>query len=371
MADRGLDALIFPPNTGDWDNFQPSLRYATSVGGGGVAAAEVFPLASDPVVAIREGRRVDWWRAAQNWVSEITSPPDMSWSRFFINALLEKRLSAGKIGVAGLADVLREPEGTIAYGTMQALKTALPNATFENAEPLVHAVRKRKSSEEIDMMMKAQASAETVIAALRAHARPGITEGALYAELYRDYLRTGGEMPTMFLFAADQRMWQTHLLPRASRPLAPEDVLVIEADTKHLGYTAQAVDTVSLRPFTPLERKLIDISCDCFQLILEAMRPGRSYAELITMWESFASQNGARAGRTMGHGLGLGQDGPVTRVGGKANDLLVESGDCFVLKPWISDRDDQISARVGGLVVVEEHCARKTRQKDMAPLVVS
>lgn len=370
MSGRGLRALLFAPNTGDWDNFQPGLRYLTSVGGGGVAAAGVFLIDTEPVVAVREARRVSWWQEAQDWVSDIRFPVDMSWSRFFLDVLAERGIDSGRIGVVGLGGVLREQEGTVAHRTMLALAAALPNATFENAEDLMHDVRKRKSREEIQALEAAQVLSDAVRIALRTHARPGVSEGSVYAELHHSYLSAGGEMPTMVLFAAEPRMWQTHLLPNSKRLLDPEDVLIIEADTKLLGYTAQAVDTVSLRPFTSMERRLFDVSIECFHSILEAMRPGRPYSELIRLWEKTARNAGHVPSRTIGHGLGLGQDGPITRPAGDAGELLVEAGDCFVLKPWISDANESMAVRVGGLVIVEEQATRRAGKMELAPYVV-
>jgi Xaa-Pro aminopeptidase len=231
-------------------------------------------------------------------------------------------------------------------------------------------VRKRKSAEEIQALEAAQTLADAVRTSLRAHARPGVSEGSVYAEMHHSYLSAGGEMPTMFLFAAEPRMWQTHLLPDSKRLLSAEDVLIIEADTKLMGYTAQAVDTVSLRPFTPLERRLFDVSIECFHAVLAAMRPGCPYSELMRIWEKTARQAGQLAGRTMGHGLGLGQDGPVTRPAGDTGELLVEAGDCFVLKPWVADADESVSVRVGGLVIVEDKVTRRAGKLELDPHVV-
>lgn len=370
MSDRGLQALLFMPNTGDWDNFQPGLRYLTSVGGGGVATAGAFFMDAQPVVAVREARRAPWWKEAQDWVSDIRFPVDMRWSHFLVDVLRERGIDRGRVGVVGMGEVLRETEGTVAHGTMLALTAALPRVIFENAEDILHGVRKRKSGEEIQALESAQFLADEVRTALRAHARPGVSEGMVYAELHRAYLAAGGEMPTMFLFAAEPRIWQTHLLPNSARRLAPEDVLIIEVDTKHLGYTGQAVDTVSLRPLSALEQRLFDVSTECFHAIVEAMRPGRPYLELIQLWDKTARRAGLVAGRTMGHGLGLGQDGPLTRPAGNADGLVVEEGDCLVLKPWVSDTSDSISVRVGDLVVVGDQSTRRAGRMELSPYVV-
>jgi Xaa-Pro aminopeptidase len=323
-----------------------------------------------PVVAVREARRVAWWHNAQEWVKDVRHPPEFRWSRFLVDALTEKGLRHSRIGIVGLEQVLRDPEGTVSHGLHRNLTAALPDAHFESATDLMYAARKRKSAEEIAVMEKAQDCADAVSQALRATARPGVSEHAVYAEMVAAHIRAGGELPTMMLFFADRKMWQTQLAP-AHRSLGPEDIIMIEADTKYFGYTSQAVDTVSLRKFTPQERKLFDLSISCFHALLEAMRPGRTYAELIAQWQRLAKKPETKAGRTMGHGLGLGQDVPVTMPGGDGHGLIVEEGDCFVLKPWVADEQDTMSVRVGGLVVVEAGGARRVGQADLEPVVVS
>ena len=173
----------------------------------------------------------------------------------------------------------------------------------------------------------------------------------------------------MLLFSADERIWQTQVMP-TFRKLARSDVIMIEAEPKYYGYMAQTVDTVSMRPLSGEEARLFDISHDCFGMLLSAMRPGVSYADLVVRWVAFAEKCNALAGRTMGHGLGLGQDGPLTTPGGDAGGLMVEEGDCLVLKPWISDRGDTMSVRVGATVVVGQHGARRLGLCPLRPLVV-
>src|SRR6185436_9763367 len=114
------------------------------------------PLAGDPIAAVRESRRVDWWRASQDWVGDIRFPPGFRWARFFADALRERGLESGRVGVVGLSQVLREPDGVVSYGEFTALKEALPGARFESATEIVYRVRKKKSAEEIAVVEQAQ-----------------------------------------------------------------------------------------------------------------------------------------------------------------------------------------------------------------------
>ena len=364
MRKRGIDCLIIPHNTGEWDNYQSDTRYLTCVGGGGAATALIFPLEGDPIVIVREARRIDWWRDQQDWVIDIRALRNFSWASAFEGALRERNMGGARIGVVGIADVLRDAEGTAAYGEVAALKKAFPQAVFESATDLLGAVRKCKSAEELEMMRQAQACADALSDALHAHARPGVAEHTLYAEMMAAHIRAGGEAPTMVLFSADSRMWQTHLLPRF-RLIAQDDIIMIEAEAKYFGYIAQSVETIAFRAFSHTERMLLNTSYACFEEILAAMKPGVPYADLIALWEKSANRDGCKAGRTLGHGLGMGQDGPLTTRGGKAGGMVVEDGDCFVLKPWIDDETGHISGRVGSTIVVENGIAARIGRTDI------
>jgi Xaa-Pro aminopeptidase len=371
MSTRGLDYLLIPHHTGDWDNNQPDLRYLTCIGGGGMAAALVFPAKGAPVAAVRESRRIGWWLASQNWISDLRSPPQFIWSRFFIDVLRE--LGAGRsarIGIVGLSTALRDPEGLISFGELTALQRAFPEASFECATDILYEVRKKKSAEEIAFIERAQICADAIDEAFRASIRPGAPEHEIYANMFAAHIKAGGEVPSMILFSADKRFWQTQLLP-TFRALESDDVLMVEAEPKYFGYMAQAVISASLRPLSDRERLLFDTSQECFDALLSELRPGRSYESLIQKWKAIANRNGVSAGRTMGHGLGLGQDGPLTTPSGAAGGLQVEEGDVLVLKPWVSDRDDTISVRVGGTVVVGRSSARRLGRCSLMPLVIT
>jgi Xaa-Pro aminopeptidase len=179
-------------------------------------------------------------------------------------------------------------------------------------------------------------------------------------------------MPSMMLLGCAPTMVQTHLDVEFRR-IRDDDILLLEAEPKLFGYASQAVQTVSMRPLSAEEDGILKASKTCFDALSEALKPGASYRALIELWNRTATHEGWSAGRSMGHGLGLGQDLPWTTRSGLAfrQDMAVEEGDCFVLKPWIANADETVSGRVGAPLVVEARGARRLNTVDNSPLQVT
>ncbi len=358
MTENGLDCIVAPENTGEWDACQPDVRYLTTIGGGGTAAAVVFPAKGEPTAIVREPRRVAFWQAAQGWVADIRATREGRWGEAMAAALGDHCGGRARVGIAGLEGVLRFPDGTMSSGELDALRRAFPDAEFVDATGLMHDVRQVKSAEEIALIERAQVCADAIGEAVFEHARAGVSEHALYAEMMAAHIRSGGEVPAMLLIGIGKAPSQTFLMP-TFRALEDGDILICESEIKYAGYMAQSIEAVSLGPPEAEYERLFEASLSCFEILLDAMRPGVPYAELIRLWGAHMERAGLKAAPTMGHGLGLGQDGPTTRAGGDAQGRTVEAGHCFILKPWAATADGERAMRAGNSIVVEEHGARR------------
>ncbi len=365
MAARGIDCLIAPQNTGEWDACQPDARYLTSIGGGATAVAAVLPIDGPPIAIIRDPRRTEFWERAQDWITEVRGTAGGRWGEALVGAIRDLGCERGRIGIAGLEGVLRFPAGTVIHGEFAALREAFPDATFVNATDFMHDIRMIKSAEEIAMIERAQACADAISEAAFATATPGTSEHELYAEMMAAHIRNGGEVPAMLLIGIGEAPNQTQLLP-TMRELAPNDILICESEVKYGGYMAQSIEALCLGPPPPIYRTLYDASLECFDELFAAIAPGVPYAALIRRWEEFMESRSLRAAPTMGHGIGLGQDGPVTRPGGDADGRVVAVGHCLILKPWATSADDDCAIRAGNSIVVEEGGARRLSRLEMA-----
>ena len=221
------------------------------------------------------------------------------------------------------------------------------------------------------MVERSQICADVIADCFRTVPRPGLWLHELAATFIAAAIRVGCEMPSMMLLGCAPTMVQTHLDVEFRR-IRDDDILLLEAEPKLFGYASQAVQTVSMRPLSAEEDGILKASQTCFDGLFEALKPGASYRDLIDQWNRTAKREGWSAGRSMGHGLGLGQDLPWTTRSGLAfrHDMEVEEGDCFVLKPWIVNAAETVSGRVGAPLVVEAGGARRLNTVDNSPLQV-
>ena len=358
MAEAGLDCIVAPENTGEWDACQPDGRYLTAIGGGGTAVAAIFPTTGAPVAIVREPRRVEFWQAAQDWVADIRATREGRWGEAMAAALGEHCGGRARVGIAGLEGVLRFPDGTMSSGELRALQQAFPEADFVDATALMHDVRQVKSAEEIALIERAQICADAISEAIFEHARAGVTEHELYAEMMAAHIRSGGEVPAMLLLGIGKAPSQTYLLP-TFRALEQGDILICESEIKYAGYMAQSIESVSLGPPGADYERMFEASLSCFEMLMGTIRPGVAYAEPIGLWGRHMEKAGFRAAPTMGHGVGLGQDGPTTRAGGDGQGRIVEAGHCLILKPWATSADGERAVRAGNTIVVEQSGARR------------
>ena len=352
MATHGIDGLLIPQNTGEWDACQADARYLTSIGGGGTALAVIFPLSGLPIAIVREPRRVEYWENAQDWVKEIRATQGGQWGSAMVDAVKELGLAKSRIGIPGLSGVLRFPDGTLTQGEYLELRKQLPSAEFENATGFMHEIRMVKSSEEIAMISRAQQCADAISEAIFKHAMPGVNEQELYAEMVSAHIKAGGEMPGMFLLGIGKQPNQTFLMP-SNRKLEKNDILICESEIKYGGYMSQSIESVSLGTPPAEYDRLYELSINCFNHLLDRAHPGMSYSELISIWVNFMGDNKAAAAPTMGHGVGLGMDGPTTRPGGDGQGHVIGDGHCLILKPWATSLDGTHAIRAGNTVVME------------------
>ncbi|MGH7767369.1 MAG: M24 family metallopeptidase [Candidatus Binatia bacterium] len=370
MRKAGLDAVIGLPSQGHWDQFGADTRYLTQIGGFQTEVGVVFPLEGEVTAVVRGANEVEWWGLAQDSVKDIR-PSRRSYGEPVIQRL--KEIHAERVGVIGLAGLVRAPEGVVPWGTYEKIRAALPQARFENATDLMQEARSIKSAEEIAFMEKAGAIISQAIDAMMELVRPGVPENYLIAEMLREITRQEGEPITMLLFGAGgpEVPWAQRV-PTA-RPLRAGDLINTEVEAKFGGYIAQALQPISLGPRPKELEKMFDVTLAVFKKVLGLLRPGLAFGDVVAFYQEEVRAAGFEPGEALMHGRGLGEDAPM--LWGAIRDFPAarkefKEGHVFILKPAARKGAMRDSIRAGDTVVIERNGARRLGKRELKFLCV-
>ncbi len=365
MKKTNLDAVIGLPNQGHWDQFGADTRYLTQIGGFQTEVGVIFPLESETTAVVRGANEVEWWGMAQESVKDIR-PSRRAYGDPVIERL--KEIRAERVGVIGLAGLVRAPEGVVPWGSLEKIRTALPQVRFENATDLMQEARSIKSAEEIAFIEKASAIIGKALDAMLELTRPGIPENYLIAEMLREITRQEGEPITMLLFGAGgpEVPWAHRVV--TPRPLKIGDLINTEVEAKYGGYIAQALQPISLGPCPVEIGKMFDATKVIFEKMLKLLKPGVAFGEVVAFYQDEVAAAGYEPGEALMHGRGLGEDAPMLWGGVRdfpeAKDKLKE-GHVFILKPAARRGAMRDSIRAGDTVAIERGGARRLGRREL------
>lgn len=373
MSAQSLDAIVTPQNTGHSMDFQSNTRWLTHCGGGGDAdIAAVFPLQGEVTIVATTAKAR--WPTVQNWVTDAREAR-RNYGRVIIERL--KELNPKRIGIAGLGDGTRTPEGTIIHGTFRQIRDAFPQADLADTTQMLAELRYVKSDEEIAFLGRSKELIERATEAEIAAAKPGAVDWEVWAEAMHAMFRGGSEMPVHCNWISGARPQRT--LTRAShRVLQQGDIIFNELEASWGGYRSQGVVPVSVGRPDPVYEELIKVQRELFFDMLEALKPGTSLGELQQRCAAKAREIAPKTGLAAGctgvltmHGRGAGDDGPI--ITGTAKDpkqlaIPLQERMVFILKPQVHTAADDANITWGDTVVVTNEGGRRlgTREHGIA-----
>jgi Xaa-Pro aminopeptidase len=370
MTRANLDALISLPNEGHWDQFGADTRYITQIGGTQTEVGAILPREGEVTAVVRGANEIEWWGLAQEWVTDIR-PSRRSYGEPVIERL--KEIRAQRVGVIGLSGLVRAPEGVVPWGTFEKIRAALPNLSFENATNLMQEVRAVKSAEEISFIEKAADIIGHANEVLIGHARPGVGEHELVAEMLREIVRRGGEPITMMLFGSGgpEVPWAQRVF--TTRKLRPGDLINTEVEAKYAGYIAQALQPISLGPKPRELERIFDASKIIFDKMLAFLKPGLTFGAVARFYQEEVQAAGYEPDGALMHGRGLGEDAPMlwgARRDFPEQDAKLKEGHVFILKPACKHGFMRDSIRAGDTVAIEANGARRLGTRELAFVAV-
>lgn len=338
MARDGVDLIVCLPWTHHHDRGQADARYLTQLGENSDEVTVAFPIEGD--VAAWHTRGGAW--PSSNWFPEgVFAAPRGTGGRTIVDWVKEhSRYERATVAIAGLDASFyahaRAQEGEVNWQSVEIIKRELPNAKIVSGTPILGEARWRKSVEEIEFLRTGVEIAEKTLQAIRAHARAGVAERHVFAEMLFANADAGGSFAPMFGWVSGPLGKTYHRVEQPSfRKFGTGDVLIVEIEGRWGGYTAEINQTFSIGPAHQDLRDGFKLSCAAFDRIFETLRPGVTVSELADA-AHLSGMNG-RGSTSLGalHGRGTGDDGPgflgSPKDDGSIRGVVIEEGCSFAL----------------------------------------
>lgn len=168
-------------------------------------------------------------------------------------------------------------------------------------------VRAVKTPEEVACLVASMAGAEAAVAAVRQSIRPGVSEIELFATMYEEVIRGGGEMIETRLLTSGQRTnpWFSEA---SGRRVRPGELVALDTDTIGcFGYYSDFSRTFHCGPGKPTEHQkmLYKMAFDQVQHNLDIIRPGVSFREVAEQAWKIPDRFVAQRYTSVMHGVGM------------------------------------------------------------------
>jgi Xaa-Pro dipeptidase len=360
MARDDLDAILALNHSGSWDQGNGHVRYLSSIGGNCATVSVVFPREGDVTALTGPVPAPDYWLAFQDWVDDVRTG-FFGTTQMAIERLRELGLQRGRIGIANLGPVPREPDGLVAVGAYAVLEAELPGAAFVDATDLLYEARFVKSDEEIAMLERAVELVEDALGVLEEEARPGVPESVVYARMMARLIEQGSEPTTLLLWTAGNPLPPMPGTLPSRRPLGPDDMIMIEADARWCGYLGHTTTTHWVGEPDATAREMAAVQHEAARRCWDAMRPGAVLGDFVDICARAADGTPYEC-KPIIHGRGVGMDGPLLVLQARderTREWVLEERSVFIVKPQLTTPDGTRKVIWGDTVVVTPDGGRR------------
>lgn len=304
MRAKGLDCLVLMGMPLHWDFCVANARYLSPIGGNAEFNILIFPLESEPTSYVFSPVFIEYWRSAQDWVSDVRSRKG-SLGETVAGRLKELGVDTGRIGMDGLAGPL-DPDGWVPHSTYVRLQQLMPKADLVNIDDMLEKARAVKSAEEIEMLGQAARLGDLMLARCRDMARPGVKECEVYGAMMEVMLANGGEEPTLFLWACDRHPRPHPFRVPTQRRIESGDMIICEIHPKYGGYFTHVERTFCIGEPDAKYLEIYDGCLAAYERGLRMFGPGKKMSTAMEAVKETIESRGLGICEAGIHGHGLG-----------------------------------------------------------------
>lgn len=271
----------------------------------------------------------------------------------FTKVLAEKVPKAARVGIDGASRAVPHTFGA-------ALSAAVSPAKLVDCSTLLGDARVVKSARELECLRRAGQFADAGLCAAREHARPGVTERRLAAEIEYAMRCVGSDYPSIPTeLSSGERSLFGHGTP-THRVIAPGDIVHVEVGGVEARYNCVGLQTMCVGGAPPPAAaiRLYDVALACMRAGLAAIRPDIEAHAVEAPALDILSAAGLGDAFKMRFGYGVGVGYPpswldplqITRT----SSQRLATGSTFVLHACLLDEPEQTGVVVGGTYAMTE-----------------
>lgn len=187
-----------------------------------------------------------------------------------------------------IAELMRERGGgSVKIGMdrcthLQALELEKAGLDVRDVAGDILQVRAIKTGEEVKCLQASMAGAEAAVSAVREAIKPGVSENELFAVMYHEVIRQGGEFIETRLLTSGQRTnpWFNEA---SGRKIRPGELVALDTDTIGCyGYYSDFSRTFRCGPGKPTryQKELYRMAWDQVQTNMSILKPGMEFREI-------------------------------------------------------------------------------------------
>jgi Xaa-Pro dipeptidase len=282
------------------------------------------------------------------WVDEDGSNP----TKDLMNILNELNLKGKKIGVE------YEAYGLTGRNALRLNKSLENYCTVEDQSELITKLRVIKSKEEINYVRKAAELADRALDEAWKHAKAGISESKILAEMNRVIFEGGGDYPANEFIIGSGKNALLCRYQAEKQILNNQDQLTIEWAGTFRHYHSAMFRTIPIGKADPKHFKMHEACLEALKKCEDKLKPGNKIGEVFDIHAKTFDDLGFNKARMNACGYSLGStfspnwmDWPMLYTN---NPYEIEPGNVFFMHMILMDSDNNLAMNLGETYLVTE-----------------
>lgn len=235
--------------------------------------------------------------------------------------------------------------------SMEQLQLLSPSADVQNVDPIIAALRIRKSPTELALLEKTVKITLTGQEAAARTIAPGVWEYEVEAALEYEFRKRGAERPSFPSIVGSGPNSTVLHYNASTRQMQAGELVVVDVGSEYSGYAGDVTRTYPVSgKFTPRQREIYQIVLDAQKSALAKVKPGATLGQIHQAAQSYIRSKGYGDNFPHGtsHHIGL----YVHDVGDTRRPL--EPGMVITVEPGIYLDKEQLGVRIEDDVVVTD-----------------